>query len=249
MSWNQQQESEKREYEEAFGRAPAVDGRMERRSKVAIIAKDTGGGDFKQVPAGTHLARCFRIIDLGTQPVVWQGETKHMLKLMITWELFGEDDDLSTDDGMPLIISKRYTNSLGKKANLRADLEKWRGVPFTEVELRGFDVEKLLDKWCLLSVLQTSKDGKTYSNVASVSSLPKAMKATLPKGVHELVSFSVLDPDMDVYEKFHDKLKETIKGSLEMMAKAEWKDDDDTANKELATAGKGFDDIDDDIPF
>ena len=28
---------------------------------------DTGGGDFEQPPIGTHMARCVRVIDIGTQ--------------------------------------------------------------------------------------------------------------------------------------------------------------------------------------
>jgi hypothetical protein len=35
---------------------------------------DTGGGDFEQAPAGTHMARCVRIIDIGTQFGEYQGK-------------------------------------------------------------------------------------------------------------------------------------------------------------------------------
>ena len=56
------------------------------------------GGDFKPAPAGSHLARCYRIIDLGTQKVVWKGTEKAMKKIIIGWELHGEDAD-----GKPLL--------------------------------------------------------------------------------------------------------------------------------------------------
>ncbi len=34
---------------------------------MAFIAKDSGGGDFKRVPPGAYIGRCFSLIDLGTQ--------------------------------------------------------------------------------------------------------------------------------------------------------------------------------------
>lgn len=216
---------------------------------MAIIVKDSGGGDFKMVPPGTHIARCYRLLDIGTQEIVWEGTTKLQLKLRIGWELFGEDDEgnpLETDDGMPLTINKTYTQSLGKKARLRQDLEAWRGAQFTDAELNGFDMDKLLGKYCLLTVIHNETGGKTYANVAALASIPNAMKKSLPAGVHELQSFSVLDPDMAIYETFHDKLKETVQKSLE------WRNKHGSGgfdvNKELAVAG-GVADLDSDIPF
>jgi hypothetical protein len=32
-----------------------------------IVENTSTGGDFTPVPAGLHLARCYRIVDLGTQ--------------------------------------------------------------------------------------------------------------------------------------------------------------------------------------
>jgi len=34
---------------------------------MGFIAKDSGGGDFKRVPPGVYIGRCFSMIDLGTQ--------------------------------------------------------------------------------------------------------------------------------------------------------------------------------------
>ena len=77
---------------------------------------------FKNVPAGSHLGRCYRIVDLGSQKVEYMGETKVQRKIMLSWELFGQDDegaDLVTDDGKPMAIFKNYTLSWSENANLR----------------------------------------------------------------------------------------------------------------------------------
>jgi len=44
-----------------------------------------------------------------------------------------------------LMISKRYTMSLGEQSTLRKDLESWRGKKFTPEELQGFDLNACID--------------------------------------------------------------------------------------------------------
>ncbi len=34
---------------------------------MGFLASDSGGGDFKRVPPGAYIGRCFSLIDLGTQ--------------------------------------------------------------------------------------------------------------------------------------------------------------------------------------
>jgi len=191
---------------------------------MAFIAQDTGGGDFKRVPAGVHIGRCYSLIDLGTQKVDFQGDIKNQHKILVRWELFGEDEDgapLTIDiDGQtrPMTISKRYTLSLSNKARLRQDLESWRGRSFTDEEAKGFDVSKLLGAYCLVNVTHNDTNGKTYSNVASLTPLPGAMKHAKPEPVHANQIFDLDNPDMDLFGSFHEKLQDTIRESAEWLA-------------------------------
>lgn len=206
--------------EEYEARATAHDGSDTGETEMALIAADNGGS-FKPVPQGVHMARCYRVIDLGTQETNYQGELKAQRKIIIGWELFGEDEAgeaLTTDDGKPMTISKRYTLSLSRNARLRADLESWRGRAFTDQELRGFDVGNLLGVYCMVNVTHDSRDGKTYSNIASISPVPAMLKNAKPAGIHPNQTFDVTDPDMAVFETFHDKLKELIQQSFEWRA-------------------------------
>lgn len=217
---------------------------------MGFIAKDSGGGNFKRVPSGVHIGRCFSLVDLGTQETSGQYGTKLQHKIRIGWELFGEDDQghpLTVDvDGktMPMTISKSYTVSLHEKSALRKDLAAWRGKDFTEDEAKAFDVSKLLGAYCMVNVTTSETNGKTYSNVAGLTPLPSALKASKPAGVHEFVVFNLDTPDMDVFATFHDKLQEAIKRS------PEWAQVMGTKQREPAMAGgSGFDDMDDDTPF
>ena len=61
---------------------------------MSFIVENTAPiGDFKPVPAGLHLARCYRIIDLGTQRSEYDGQENHQRKIMLGWELHGKDDE------------------------------------------------------------------------------------------------------------------------------------------------------------
>lgn len=179
------------------------------------ISEPKGGSDYVLPPAGSHLARCYRVIDLGTQKVTWQGFEKAQKKVMVVWELHGEDADgkpMIMDDGRPLVISKRFTPSLSLKATLRAFLVAWRGRQFTDDELQGFHLKNILDKWCMLNLTHSvGTDGKTYCNIASIGGVPGAIKkAGLPEGVNPTVWFDIDEPDMEVFDAFPDYLKQKI---------------------------------------
>jgi hypothetical protein len=214
---------------------------------MGFIAKDSGGGDFKRVPAGAYIGRCYSLIDLGTQLTSGQYGDKLQHKIQIRWELFGEDEQgqpLTINmDGkeMPLTISKSYTVSLHEKSALRRDLAAWRGKAFTDEEAKCFDVSKLLGAYCMVNVTTSESGGKTYSNVAGLTPLPGALKNAKPEPVHDNIVFNLDDPDMEVFSKFHEKLQDAIKRS------PEWAEA--TGSKPTPKLSSGFDDMDDDIPF
>src|SRR4051812_36598392 len=188
---------------------------------MGLIAKDSGGGNFKRVPAGVFIGRCFSLIDLGTQLTDGQYGQKLQHKIRIGWELFGDDEEgmpLMVDvDGkdMPMTISKSYTVSLHEKSGLRRDLAAWRGKDFTDEEAKGFDVSKLIGAYCMLNVTTSETNGKTYSNVAGITPLPGALKNAKPAPIHDNVIFNLDDPDMKSFATFHEKLQDAIKKSPE----------------------------------
>jgi hypothetical protein len=213
---------------------------------MAFFAEDSGGS-FERCPPGMHLARCYRIVDLGTQKSEYMGQTKYLHKIMIGWELHGNRDDgspLKMNDGRPFAIFKNYTLSWSEKANLRLDLQSWRGKPFTNEELRRFDLETVLGAWCMLNVIERAgQNGKTYSNVDGVTPVPSIIKQNgLPKAVNNNEMFNLAEPDWEMFETFSDNLKQKIIASPEF-AKAK---DGSSAPQ---TNGDYASDVDDDIPF
>lgn len=138
---------------------------------MAIVAKASGDGQtFTPAPAGVHQAVCVDVVDLGMLDVTWQGVKKTQHKVNVAWQI-AED----RDDGKPYLVFKRYTLSLSEKANLRKDLESWRGRKFTDDERKGFDVERLIGVNCLLNVTHNHVGDKTYANIVSIMPLAKGM--------------------------------------------------------------------------
>ena len=212
-----------------------------------IIAKQSSNStsDFKLPPAGSFMAKLYRIIDIGTQTTEWMGKKKMQRKIIAMFELHGEDNDgqpLQTAEGKPLIASKRYTLSLDEKATLRKDLEAWRGKAFTQEELDGFNLEVLLGKCCMVNITHSSYEGKEYANISGISQVPVALKKLgEPVGVNELMIFT-LDPfDQAKFEKLSEGMQGVIKKS------AEYRNTFEPNSAPVSSVSSEL--IDDDIPF
>ena len=217
---------------------------------MALIARESGGGTFTPVPPGMYLARCYRIVDLGTQKSEYLGQIKNLPKVMLQFEVHGEDDEgkpLLTAKNEPMSISKNFTLSLAEKATLRKDLQTWRGKEFTPDELKGFQLDNVLGAWAMIAITKAmGNNGKEYTNIANINSVPKAMKASLPEGHNKCAAFYIESPDMEMFETFSDNLRAKIEQSPEWQAR---KGNQPSKAQGAAKPASGFDDMDDDIPF
>lgn len=193
VSWYQQQnDDERRHYEENV---------MGRHSK--------DSGTFEQAPEGTHVARCFQIIDIGTQHGSWDNKEIIRNQIIVSWELPTE----LNEEGKPFIVSNFYTNSLGKKATLHAHLVNWRGRPFTSEELDGFDLETIVGAPGMISIIHNDKD---KAKVTSITKLPKGFEC--PPAVNAKNTFWLEPWDQAKFENISDGLKKLIMKSDEYLA-------------------------------
>jgi hypothetical protein len=202
---------------------------------MALTVKENGGGDFKGAPAGSHMARCIRLIDIGTQHGEYQGKATARKQVIIVWELPNE----LMEDGKPYVASKFYTASLGEKANLRKDLEAWRGRAFSDEDLAGFDLRNILGKPCMLSIV-AKDDASTKTKVGGVMAAPKG--TTLPVATNEVFAFDVDEWDQELFDKLSDGIKKLIQASDEYRARA-------VSRMTPETNGGSIADMEDSIPF
>jgi hypothetical protein len=186
---------------------------------MGFIAKDKGNGDFKRIPPGSYIARCYLLVDMGEQLSDGKYGQSVQHKIRLGWEVFGEDDTgapLTVDmngSQRQMTIGKTYTLSLNEKAGLRKDLMSWRGRDFTAEELVGFDITNILNVYCMLNITTSEKDGKMYTNISAITPLPSALRNNKPDPDHEVVTFNLDEPDWNAFEALPEWLSETIKKS------------------------------------
>jgi len=203
--------------------------------------------NYAPIPAGTHLARCVSIVDLGTQENEFNGEKKVARKIRITWETPEETTVFKEENGeQPYLVSKMFTLSLHEKASLRKTIESWLGRKLTaKEEEEGYDIYTLLGKECIVNIVHNEVGDKTYANVDSVSPLMRGMKA--PAQITESVFFSLEEGEYDelIFEGFGEWLQDIIAKSPEYEARLK-----DNAKTPLTNVSKEEDGLDlDEIDF
>jgi hypothetical protein len=129
---------------------------------MSIIVSDEGSGPKELPPAGLTPCVCAYVEDVGDEETPW-GKTQR--KVVIGFEL-----EPRMADGRRFLLSKTYTASLNEKATLRGNLELWRGRPFTDSELKGFDLATLKGVNGTATVMHgVTKAGKQRAYIASLA--------------------------------------------------------------------------------
>ena len=165
-----------------------------------LIVKEGPGFERELPPAEPTVGVCWNVFNVGLQENKL-GAPRH--RVVIYWEI---DVRYTHGDfkGKRMLISQEYTATLAKKGYLRRDLEAWRGKPFNEYELKGFDLSKLRGYACLLNIVHN--DG--YANVQSIMALPKGTPKFeletdadyIPKRVTNLLAKQIVQENKDTDE-------------------------------------------------
>lgn len=170
------------------------------------------GEDFQKAPPGSHISICYRMIDLGTQKVTWNGETKQQHKIVIGFELINE----LMDDGRPFVVSSRYTLSGFKNSLLRKHMESWRAKAYTDDEFAAVDLTRMVGVPAMLTLTQ-SEDEK-YTNISGISLPPKGTPLKELVNPKQTLILSTEEFDKAVFESLSDGLKKVIEASPEYQA-------------------------------
>lgn len=125
------------------------------------------------------MARCFWIVDLGTQKTP-RGESR---KVFINFELPNTRHVFNDEKGEePFSISTEMFVSMfggpGKKtAAFREFLESWRGKKYTQQEVEnGIDLTKMVGAPCKVRVIHNETANGTYANIQYIFPLDKGDK-------------------------------------------------------------------------
>ena len=158
---------------------------------------------FEQPPPGSHVACCFRTIDLGTQP----GQYGPRPQVLFSWELVDE----AMSDGRRFTISRRYGLSSSRKSNLRGTVENWLGRTLASNEFGKFDLASLLGTTCLIGIQHETREDRIYADVTSVMRRPKSV-ADRMSPTNEAIAFSLADRPFRQHD--FEKLPEWVRTAI-----------------------------------
>jgi len=183
---------------------------------MAILAKQNST-PRELIPADNYIARCYKMVQIGTVVENFQGQPKTMQKVRIGWEMPNELKVFKEENGpQPLVIEAEYTLSMADKATLRALLTSWRGQAFTEEEAKSFDITKLIGAPCMLNVVHNPSKAdptKVYEKISSITKIPKGM--TCPPAINKPFVLSYDEWDEEKFNSLPDFIKDKMKTSEE----------------------------------
>lgn len=83
---------------------------------MSLIATKGDDRPKTMVPEGTHVGRCYAVVDLGTHHEEWKGKPKTRRKVILSFEFPSQMHVFKEEEGeQPMGRSKTFTNSLGRK--------------------------------------------------------------------------------------------------------------------------------------
>ena len=139
-------------------------------------------------PAGTHIARCYKMIHVGERDYEYQGEPKKKNSLWVYFELPNELAVFNPEKGEePYSVNIEYNHVPYETAKIMKHINSWRGKALSPQEIDDFDVSTLLGQPCMITIVHNTSaaNGKTYANIAAISGLPKGKN--IPQFLQEIM--------------------------------------------------------------
>jgi hypothetical protein len=184
--------------------------------------RSTGGGAPRvPVPEGSHVARNYAVIDLGTQSESFMNTPpKDTPKILLLFEFSKFMHVFDEKVGpQPLTISQEYSFTSSERSKLPKVLKAWgqlRDIP-AKINLKPY-----LGQYCMLTIEHKPKKNDptaVYSNIAngglSVSPVPSELRAVLPQAINKNVWFDLDNFDPNVFNSLPKFVREKIMKSKE----------------------------------
>lgn len=161
------------------------------------------------VPEGTHVARIYEYIHLGTQKGEWEGKELIQYKVRFTFEFPTEKRVFKEGEAeKPLVMSYDATLSFNEKANLRKLSEACFGK-MTDAEAVNFDIDTLVGRACLVAVAhKPPKDGIVYASINGFMPLMKGLTVDSQINATKVLTFEHWDEE--VFQALPSFVKEKI---------------------------------------
>lgn len=154
---------------------------------------------------------CVQVIDVGTQAHTKAGKIAHRREILFAWERVDPTIDSAAK---PMVVYKCYGMNLGQDSSLRKDLEQLLSTQNPNWFQR-FTPKSLLGKYCVVTLASQPE------NLSSICvTRVKALKADidpskLPKPITPFGIFMISEPDIDLFERLPQDIRQKISLSPE----------------------------------
>jgi hypothetical protein len=165
---------------------------------------------------GVHVARLIQIIDWGSQVDKFSGD-EGRAKVELVWELPQSLHVFNEDKGeQPLIVSRKYGNTLGRGSALKKDIESMLGHAID----KEFEFDGLLGELCQIN-LSVENDGE-YENVVIQSLMPLGKDLSKKKfpEFNEQFVFDLDNFNQDLWDQLPEWKQKKIEATPEYAAVA-----------------------------
>lgn len=206
--------------------------------------------DFVLAPEGTHAARIYAIIDKGSHKRETAFGVKEKREISFSFELVDEMMPPNADGvSRPFSIQRTFNLSAHENSDLRKTIESiWKKFK-DDHEASLFELKKMLNCPCLVTVKHITRGEKQYANIVSITSPLKGMD--VKSAQNRLVYFSLGKDEFsqEVFDSLPAKTQDAI------MSSPEWADlkglpkTVPDSDKPVADAAWAKQTHDDEIPF
>jgi hypothetical protein len=187
---------------------------------MSIKTPTKGGKEFELVPEGSHIARVYQILHIGTIRSEWQGVERDRDVVRIAFELptelrkFGDDNK-----ERPMVINTgNLTNTMGEKGKLRPLVQGIIGTKLDKEEAEFFELTAIMGMACMLTVIhEKDTKGILRDRISSTAPLPKGIAA--PSAINDpfILDYNENWSDM-AFGNLSEFLQKMIAGSREYKA-------------------------------
>lgn len=188
-----------------------------------LNANEVGNTGMKKelLDAGVYPGRLVGVIDLGMQEQrEFKGEPKPpQYELMLTYEF--ADEFMKDEEGNDLPDKPRWLSETMPFFNLGAERAKstLRYHALDPTEQHGGAWAELLGTACNITIIinagRGKNVGKTYENIAGISTMRPKDIESLPDLVNPSRVFDLGDPDLEVFASLPEWIRDKIKSNLE----------------------------------
>jgi hypothetical protein len=165
-------------------------------------------------PIGLHVARFYKLIDLGTQPPnKWVDKSRS--RFLCYFELAAKAVFDPSKGEQPYIVKAEYTRSLDRRANASKLIAALNGRSLRGSEAGSYNLADDLGKALLLNIVHEfgQESGVEYDVIVSYS--PVSPGTVVPPQYNPTVLYSVTDGENEVFSALPDWVKNKIRNCEE----------------------------------